>query len=54
MEEIKKGKYDIPNILVISGVSGPQKEELQKNIKNRNLEKNITLAGFVSNEEKIH
>lgn len=52
MEEIKKGNYNIPNILVISGVSGPQKEELQKNIKARNLEKNIILTGFVSNEER--
>lgn len=52
MEEIKNGQYDIPSTLVISGVSGPQKEELENIIKEKELVKYIVLTGFVSNEER--
>lgn len=52
MEHIKDKENNIPNTLVISGVSGPQKEELQNIIKEKNLTQNIILTGFVSNEER--
>jgi len=52
MEEIVNQKKDIPRTLVVSGVGGPQKTELENRIKERKLEKNIILTAFVSNEER--
>ena len=52
MEEIKKNEKQIPNILVISGVGGPQKKDLENIIIEKKLEKNIILTSFVSNEER--
>lgn len=49
---LKDKNVDIPKKLVISGVSGSQKEELIKKIEDNNLTKNIILTGFVSNEER--
>ncbi len=46
-------KYDgLPPKLVISGVNGNAAEELKKQIKIKNLENNIVLTGFISNEER--
>ena len=48
-----EGKYDgLPTKLVISGVNGNYAEELKKQIKIKNLENNIVLTGFISNEER--
>ncbi|MDD6224057.1 MAG: glycosyltransferase family 1 protein [bacterium] len=52
MEEIIKKEKKIPNILVISGVGGPQKKELENIIFEKKLEKNVILTSFVSNEER--
>lgn len=52
MERIKNNKIDIPNKLVISGVGGPNKDNLLKEIKDKGLEDNIILTKFVSNEER--
>lgn len=52
VEEIVKKNIDIPKTLVVSGVGGPQKQELQEIIKNKNLQDNIILTNFVSNEER--
>ncbi len=52
IKEIKDKKIDIPNTLVVSGVGGPQKKELEKFIQTEGLEKNIILTSFVSNEER--
>ena len=52
MEEIQKNEKQIPNILVISGVGGPQKKDLENIIIEKKLEKNIILTSFVSNEER--
>ena len=49
---LKDRKEDIPKKLVISGVSGSQKEELINKIKENNLSDNIILTGFVSNDER--
>lgn len=43
---------DLPKKLVISGVNGNAATELKKMIEEMNLEKNIILTGFVSNEER--
>jgi glycosyltransferase involved in cell wall biosynthesis len=46
-------KKKIPDIkLVISGVGGISKQEVLKTIKEKNIEKNIVITGFVSEEEK--
>lgn len=53
IKEIKdKDIKGIPNILVVSGVNGPSKEELEEKIKEYGLEENVILTGFVSNSER--
>lgn len=48
----KISNEDIPNKLVISGVTGPNKDNLLKYIKDHNLKDNIIITDFVSNEER--
>ncbi|MEG2917998.1 MAG: glycosyltransferase family 1 protein [Clostridium sp.] len=52
MSEIKSSHIDLPNKLVISGVGGKDKEELKSIIKTLNIEENIIITGFVSDEER--
>ena len=52
MKEIKDKNINIPNKLVISGVGGPNKENLLKQIKEYNIEDNIIITSFVSDAEK--
>lgn len=52
IKEIVERKIELPNILVVSGVGGPQKKELETFIQKENLEKHIILTPFVSNEER--
>lgn len=52
IKEIKDNNYNIPNKLVISGVGGPNKDKLLQIIKEMNIEDNIIITNFVSNEER--
>ena len=56
LKVIKKIKDDnikgIPNKLVVSGVGGPDKENLLNTIKEMKIEDRIVLTNFVSNEER--
>ena len=53
IKEIKeKNIKDIPNTLVISGVGGPNKENLLNIIKEYNLEDNIIITDFVDNDDR--
>lgn len=52
MELIVRGHYELPGKLVISGVNGNAAEELQKQIKEKNLQGEVILTGYVSNEER--
>lgn len=52
MKTLVDSDKDLPKKLVISGVNGNAATELKKMIQENNLEKNISLTGFVSNEER--
>lgn len=52
MDKIVRFDIDLPNKLVVSGVNGNAAVELQKMIKEKNLEKNVIITGFVSNAER--
>lgn len=53
IKEIKDKKIEgIPDKLVISGVGGPNKENLIKTIKELQIEKNVIITEFVSDEER--
>lgn len=52
MERIKRDKLDLPCRLLISGVNGAGREELERQIREKGLEREITLTGFVENEER--
>lgn len=52
IEKIAHSESRLPDKLVISGVSGNAAAELEKMIREKGLEKNIVLTGFVSNEER--
>lgn len=52
MEKLKNNKNELPKKLVISGVGGPNKDNLLKEIKDKRLENNIILTNFISNEER--
>ncbi len=52
MKKIKEDKHSIPEKLVISGVGGPQKKEIENKIKEMNLEDNVIFTDFISNEER--
>lgn len=52
MELIKKNQEKLPNKLLISGVNGSAAEELKKTIREKQLEENVILTGFVENSER--
>lgn len=52
MDKIAHEHTELPRQLVISGVNGSAAAQLQKLITDRQLEDNIILTGFVSNEER--
>lgn len=52
MDQIVRNKKEFPQKLLISGVNGNAAEELIQLMKEKNLEENIILTGFVSNEER--
>lgn len=52
MERIKAEKVTLPCRLLISGVNGAGRETLERQIREKGLENEITLTGFVENEER--
>lgn len=52
MNKIIKENINLPHKLLVSGVGGKQKEELEQYIKNNKLENNIILTGFIDNDER--
>lgn len=52
MERIVSHKTELPDRLLISGVNGESRTRLEEQIRVRGLEKNVTLTGFVENEER--
>ena len=52
IKEIKDKNVNVPCKLVISGVGGPNKENLLKQISELGIEENIVLTNFVSDGEK--
>lgn len=52
MECIKKEQIDLPEKLLISGVNGVSRQEVEKMIRDRGLENEVILTGFVENEER--
>lgn len=52
MRRIKEQRIDLPCRLLISGVNGQSKDKLIRKIKEKGLEKEVTLTGFVDNAER--
>lgn len=52
MEQIKKRKLDLPDKLLISGVNGESRRKLERQIRERGLEREVILTGFVENAER--
>jgi len=52
MERMKGEKTELPCRLLISGVNGAGREALERQIRERGLEREVTLTGFVENEER--
>lgn len=52
MRQIKEQKVDLPCRLLISGVNGENRNKLVKQIREKNLEHEVTLTGFVDNAER--
>lgn len=52
MERIKNTGTDLPCKLLISGVNGESREKLERQIRERGLEREVTLTGFVENGER--
>lgn len=52
MERIKETGAELPCKLLISGVNGESREKLEKQIRERGLEQEVTLTGFVENAER--
>lgn len=50
--QIKTEKTDLPARLLISGVNGAGRAQLEKQIAERGLDREITLTGFVENRER--
>lgn len=50
IKEIKDKKVNLPNKLVISGVGGPNRENLINQIKEMGIEENIIITDFVSDK----
>ena len=52
MGRIKEQKIDLPGRLLISGVNGESRKTLERQIRDRGLDREITLTGFVENAER--
>lgn len=52
MRQIKENKIALPCRLLISGVNGEGKNRLEQQIKDKGLEREVTLTGFVDNAER--
>ena len=52
MSRIKEQHIDLPGVLLISGVNGESRKALERQIRDRGMEKEITLTGFVENAER--
>ncbi len=53
MEKVRRDNLDLPQKLLISGVSGFQSEKLKALIREKHLEDVVCLTGFVENDEKF-
>ncbi len=52
MERIRETETNLPCRLLISGVNGESREKLERQIRERGLEREVTLTGFVENAER--
>ena len=52
MEQIKTQNLDLPDKLLVSGVNSAAREDLERQISQKGLEKNVILTGFVEDEER--
>lgn len=52
MDRIVRKKQELPDRLLISGVSGNGAKDLLEEIKEKHLQEHVMLTGFVSNEER--
>lgn len=52
MRRIKEQKVDLPARLLISGVNGESRDRLIQQIREKGLEREVTLTGFVENAER--
>jgi glycosyltransferase involved in cell wall biosynthesis len=52
IHEIKANNLDLPHKLIISGISAGQKDEINQLLAEYDIEKEVALTGFVSNEER--
>lgn len=52
MERIKRDRIDLPHRLLLSGVNGEGRAALERQIWERGLTDEVTLTGFVENEER--
>ena len=50
MERIRERKLDLPHKLLISGVNGESRKELERRIRERGLEREVVLTGFVEDD----
>ncbi|SEQ86812.1 Glycosyltransferase involved in cell wall bisynthesis [Lachnospiraceae bacterium NE2001] len=50
--EINKRHIDLPQKLLISGIGGDLKGDLEKKLERYGIENNVIITGFVSNEER--
>ncbi len=52
IEQIKRRRIDLPSKLLISGVNGESRSKLEAQIRERGLEQEVILTGFVENAER--
>lgn len=52
MNQIKERKLALPEKLLISGVNGESRKKLEEQIRDRGLEQEVVLTGFVENDER--
>lgn len=52
MGEIKKKRIDLPNRLLISGISGNATDSVRRLMDENKLDKEVILTGFISNSER--
>lgn len=52
MDQIKQRDLELPHKLLISGVNGESRKKLEQQIRDRGLEQEVVLTGFVENAER--